>query len=172
VRAILPAGLWAVLTVLRVGAADAQINADSVQTVTRDTLEPLLATYAPAQETRWHRSPTDPFTIVGYFAKNLKYAERFEIVLTVTDKATIWFRVYPQWGGDYINLDKVRDASGLMQKLLRFSYHNFFFWGADDALDVFAGYQCTLESGFPEEAIKVVIRSVPLLDEDVGEVPS
>jgi hypothetical protein len=37
-------------------------------------------------------------------------------------------------------------------------------------LDVFAGYTFTLESGFPEEAIKVVIRSIPLIDARIGEL--
>jgi hypothetical protein len=37
-------------------------------------------------------------------------------------------------------------------------------------LDVFAGFTFTLESGVPEEAIKVVIRSIPLLDPSVGEL--
>lgn len=172
-RAILPVGLWALLTLSGAGVVAAQmINVDSVQVVTRDRLETLLATYPPAHDTKWHRSTNDPFAIVGYFDKGLKYAERFEIVITVTQKATIWFRVYPQWGGDYINIDKVRDRSGLMQKMLQFSYHNIFFWGAEDALDVVVGYQFTLESGFPEEAIKVVIRSVPLIDEYVGEIGS
>jgi len=45
-----------------------------------------------------------------------------------------------------------------MEKLLQLSYDHFFLWGADDALDAFARYSFTLESGFPEEAIKVLIR--------------
>ena len=57
-----------------------------------------------------------------------------------------------------------------MQRLPQFSYHNFFFWGADDTRDIFAGYQFPLESGFPEAALEVVIRSVPLIDESVGEM--
>jgi len=173
VRAILPAGLWAVLTVSSLQAVAAQkIDVDSVQTVTRTKLEALLAAYGPAQETRWHRSQNNPFAMVGYFDKGLTYASQFEIIITITDKATIWFRVYPHWDGGYFNVDSASDVSGLMHKLLRDSYHNFFFWGADDALDIFAGYEFTLESGFPEEAIKVVIRSVPLIDGSVGELVS
>jgi hypothetical protein len=110
--------------------------------------------------------------MVGYFDKGLNHASRFQIIITITDKATIWFRVYPLWSGDYINIDEASDPNGLMRKLLRDSYHNFFFWGVDDDSDVFAGYEFTLESGFPEEAIKVVIRSVPLIDGSVGELGS
>jgi hypothetical protein len=107
--------------------------------------------------------------MVGYFDKDLTYASRFEIFLTITNKATIWFRVYPMWS-DYINIDEARDASGLTRWLLRDSYRSFFFWGVDDDSDVFAGYEFTLEDGFPEETIKVVIRSVPLIDGSVGEM--
>ena len=40
----------------------------------------------------------------------------------------------------------------------------------DDASHVFAAYAFTLESGLPEEAIKEVLRSIPLVDESVGEI--
>jgi len=71
---------------------------------------------------------------------------------------------------DRINIEKVRDPHGLELQILRFSAHNFLHWGVDDASDVFAAYSFTLESGFPEEAIKVVLRSIPLVDESVGEI--
>ena len=44
-------------------------------------------------------------------------------------------------------------------ELLHLSAHNFLHWGVDDASHVFAAYAFTLESGFPEEAIKEVLRS-------------
>jgi hypothetical protein len=42
--------------------------------------------------------------------------------------------------------------------------------GLDDNRDAFAGYQFTLESGFPEAAVKEVIKSIPLIDESVGDL--
>jgi hypothetical protein len=138
---------------------------------TLDRLKALVATFGPAREIRWYR-PDWPYDVDGYLDKGLTYASRFEIYMTVTPRQTIWVRVYPQVGNEHVNLDRVRDPNGLMQQLLRFSYHNFFFWGADDASDVFAGFQFTLESGFPEDAIKVVIRSIPLIDESVGQMES
>ncbi len=72
--------------------------------------------------------------------------------------------------GDKINMKEVLDPNGLALRLLRFSAHNFLHWGVDDASDVFAAYSFTLESGFPEEAIKEVLRSIPLVDESVGEM--
>ena len=46
----------------------------------------------------------------------------------------------------------------------------FFYWGMDDVYDVFAAFTFTLESGFPTEALDMVLRSVPLLDKKVGEM--
>jgi hypothetical protein len=59
---------------------------------------------------------------------------------------------------------------GLWAVLTASAAHNFLHWGVDDVSDVFAAYTFTLESGFPEEAIKVVLRSIPLVDESVGEI--
>ncbi len=170
-RTILPAWLWVVLAVSTVGAVAAQkIDVDSVQVVTWNKLDSLLATYGPARDIRWHRKPNEPLTMVGSLDKGLKYAWSFDIFITITEKATIWFRVYPVIAGDYINLETCRDPQGLMRKMLRDNYRNFFWWATNDAWDVFAGFQFTLESGFPDEAFKVVIRSVPLIDESVGEM--
>ena len=172
VRAILSAGLWVfLLAVSRPMTVVAQTDGDSVQAVTCEKLKALLATYPPAREMRWyvinHNGDFDAF-----LDKGLTYASRFEVYITVTRQRTIWIRVYPQVLGEHVNLDNVRDPNGLARLLLRLSYHNFFFWGADDSADLFAGYQFTLESGFPEEAIKEVIKSIPLIDDSVGDINS
>ena len=57
-----------------------------------------------------------------------------------------------------------------MRKLLNLSDHNFLFWGADDTGDVFAGYTFTLESGFPDKAIEIVLYSIAPLDQYVGQM--
>ncbi len=168
VRAILPAGVWLVLMLNGFRMAAGQTAADSVQVTTRDKLRALFATYGPARDIRWYRS-NDPFVFAGFLDKGLTHTPRFEVYVSVTERKTIWIRVYPQFG-EHINLDEVSDRTGLMRKLLRLSYRNFFWWGANDDLDVFAGFEFTLESGFPEEAIKVVIRSIPLIDQSVGEI--
>jgi hypothetical protein len=100
----------------------------------------------------------------------LHYTPRFEIYVSVTRQQTIQFRIYPQFFGSYLNLDSLSNEDSLMERVLRFSDKGFFFWAADENRDVFAGYTFTLESGFPEEAIKEVLRSVPLLDSSVGEL--
>jgi hypothetical protein len=147
----------------------AQSAADSVQAATLEKLEAVIATYEPAREIRWYRAGS-PFDLDGFYDKSLHWSSRLEIYITVTRQSTIWLRVYPQYYGHHINLNRVHDPSGLMQQMLRFSYHNFFFWGLDDNRDAFAGYQFTLESGFPEAAVKEVIKSIPLIDGSVGDL--
>ncbi len=88
----------------------------------------------------------------------------------MTPNDTIGFRIYPHYNGGYINLARARDAGGLMRKLLYFSDQNFLFWGADDTQDVFTGYTITLESGFPRDAIVIVLRSIHNADKFVGEM--
>jgi hypothetical protein len=125
-RAILPAGLWAILTLSGVGAAAAQPNTDVVRAATRQKLHALLDTYAPAREMRWYRSK-DPFGIEGFCDKDLRYTPRFEIIISITRQQTISVRVYPHWTGGYMNIDRARDPNGLMQRLLRFTDQDLFF---------------------------------------------
>jgi hypothetical protein len=56
-----------------------------------------------------------------------------------------------------------------MRRMLIFSDRNFLFWGADSTDDTFCGYTFTLESGFPDNAIVVVLRSIRSTDKFVGE---
>lgn len=147
----------------------AQSANDSVQAATLAQLKAVIASYDPARQIRWVRADS-PFDLEGFYDKGLKWANRLEIEITVTHQATIWIRVYPQYYEHHINLDHVHDQNGLMQRMLQLSYHNFFFWGLDDRRDAFAGYQFTLESGFPEAAVKEVIKSIPLIDESVGDL--
>ena len=147
----------------------AQSPADSIQAATLDKLKTVIASFEPARQIRWIRA-SGPFDLEGFYDNGLRWSSRLEIYITVTHQATIWLRVYPQYYGHHINVNRVHDPSGLMQQMLRFSYHNFFFWGLDDNLDAFAGYQFTLESGFPEESVKEVIKSIPLIDGSVGDL--
>ncbi|HZS62704.1 MAG TPA: hypothetical protein VFA43_25820 [Gemmatimonadaceae bacterium] len=142
---------------------------DSVQAATLAQLEGVIASYEPAKAIRWYRA-NDAFDLDGYYDKGLKWSNRLEIHITVTRQQTIWIRVYPQYYEHHINLDHVNNANGLMQQMLKMSYHNFFFWGLDDNRTAFAGYQFTLESGFPEAAVKEVIKSIPLIDGSVGDL--
>lgn len=169
-RAIRAVAFWAVLSATSVWGSAAQTNADALRARTRDRLFALVRTYAPTLHFKIYRHDDDPFTIEAIYDKDLKHAPRFETWISVTRQQTIQFRVYTQWYEGYLNIDKAQDSDGFMQRLLQLSDKDFFFWAADEDKDVFAGFTFTLESGFPEEAIKVVIRSIPLLDRDIGEL--
>ncbi len=139
---------------------------------TREKLRVLLEKSGPIKgiETSFRQSTKQPYNFVGAMTGGLKNCESMEIVIGVTDSDTINFRVYPHYKGGYINLDKARDTNGLMRKLLNLSNSGFLFFGADASGDVFAAYTITLESGFPEEAVNVVLASIRNLDQFVGEL--
>src|SRR5262245_12449776 len=118
----------------------------------------------------FRQSEKQPYNFVGVMRDGLTNCESLEIVISVTAKDTIGFRIYPHYKGGYINVDKARNGTGLMRKLLQFSDEAFLFWGMDSSSDVFAGYTFTLETGFPEEAVTVVLRSIRNTDKFVGDL--
>jgi hypothetical protein len=137
---------------------------------TRDQLLQLLEKVGPNIKVTFRQSEKQPFNMVGVLRDGLTNAESYEIVVGVSTDQTIGFRVFPHYKGAYINLDKVRNANALMRQLMLFNDRNFLFWGADGSSDVFAGYTFTLESGFPEAAIIIVLRSIVNLDPYVGQM--
>jgi len=157
-----------------VPAATAQTPAqkEAARIETREKLRALLATAGPKRgiEIAFRQSDKQPFNFVGVKRGVFTNAEGFEVVIGVSKDETIGFRIYPYYKGSYINLDKARNSAGLMRKLLNLTDHNFLFWGADDTGDIFAGYTFTLESGFPDKAIEIVLYSITPLDPYVGEM--
>ena len=137
---------------------------------TRDQLAQLLNRAGPDIKVAFSQSQKQPFNYVGSLKTGLVNADSFEIVVSVTQNNTIGFRIYPHYKSDYINVDKVKNSAGLMRLLLRLSDRAFLFWGADSSGDIFTGYTFTLESGFPEEAIKIVLRSIVNSDKFIGEM--
>ena len=101
--------------------------------------------------------------------EGLNNAEKFEIVISVTTKETIGFRIFPHYKGAYINIDKAQNSTQLLRKLVQLNETTFLFWGADDTGDVFTGYTFTLESGFPDKAIEIVLSSIRNSDQFVGK---
>jgi hypothetical protein len=118
----------------------------------------------------FRQSDKQPYNFVGTMDDELKNAESLEIVVRVTTSDTISFRVFPHYKDGYINLDKVKDSKGLMKRMLLYNDENFLFWGADESKDVFCAYTVTLESGFPDEALTVILRSIRAADRFVGEL--
>ena len=137
---------------------------------TRDNLAALLDKAGPQINVAFRQSTKQPFNYVGILKQGLVNSDSFEIVISVTANETIGFRIYPHYKDGYINIDKVRNSAGIMRQLLRLSDRAFLFWGADESGDVFTGYTFTLESGFPDEAIRIVLRSIVNSDKFVGEM--
>lgn len=151
--------------------ASAQTAAsDPTRDATRENLRALLAVQGPKIGVAFRQSTKNPYNFVGSLTQNLKNCDYLEIVISVTAQNTIGFRVYPHYKGGYINLSKVINYAAYTRKLLFFSDDNFLFGGADSEGDSFFGYTFTLESGFPEAAINIVLASLKNQDQFVGEL--
>ncbi len=150
-------------------AAKAQ---DTARDDTRTQLGQLLQTAGARDDVNvsFSQSTKNPYNFIGLMTTGLTYSDSLEIVISVSKSNTIGFRVYPHYKGGYINLGRAKNPNALMRKLLYFGDQNFLFWGADDTSDVFSGYSITLESGFPAEAITIVLRSIRNTDTFVGQV--
>lgn len=137
---------------------------------TRDLLSKLLTKMGPEVNITFAQSQKQPFNHIGILKQGLANAESFEVLVKVAANDTIAFRIYPHYKSTYINVDKALNPAALMKQLLRLSDRAFMFWGVDEAGDVFTGYTFTLESGFPEEAISIVLRSIVNSDKFIGEL--
>lgn len=154
--------------------AAAQTPAEKLasRNATREKLRALLAASGPKKgiEIAFRQSDKNPYNFVAVKRGGMTNAEGFEIVVGISDNETIGFRIYPYYKGGYVNVDKAKNGTGLMRKMLNLNDHNFLYWGADDSGDVFASYTFTLESGFPDKALEVVLYSIAPLDQYVGEM--
>lgn len=151
-------------------AVFAQDNAESSRNKTRERMSALLQRVGPDVKVNFQPSSKSQYVFTGVLRDGLVNSEYFEIVITVTTKDTISFRIFPHYKGGYINIDKARNGAQLLRKLAQLNDSTFLFWGADDTGDVFTGYTFTLESGFPDEAIKIVLSSIKNSDQFVGEM--
>ena len=159
-----------ILTTLSGPAVYSQRDKEANRVRTREMLAQLLEKAGPELKVFFNRSEKQPFNYVGSLKAGLVNADSFEIVISVTADETVGFRIYPHYKDGYINVDKARNSTALMKLLLRLSDRAFLFWGADEAGDIFTGYTFTLESGFPEEAISIVLRSIVNSDKFIGEM--
>jgi hypothetical protein len=150
--------------------AQGQQNEPAARIRTREQVNQLLAKVGPSLRIAFRKSEKQPFNFVGLLKEGLTHAESFEVVIGVTPNQTIGFRIFPRYKGGYINIDNVKNGPGLMRLLLKLSDSAFLFWGIDPSGDIFTGYTVTLESGFPEESIKIVLRSIVNSDKFIGEM--
>jgi hypothetical protein len=161
--------LIAALFALLLAAAPYASAQSASRDATREKLRATLATAGSRTDVNcaFRQSTKNPYNFVGSMT-GFRNSDSLEVVISVTQSDTIGFRVYPHYRGNYINLGRATDGNGLMRRLLYLSDQNFLFWGADDTGDVFSGYTVTLESGFPEDAIVTVLRSIRNTDKFVG----
>jgi hypothetical protein len=152
------------------GAAGAQQIDDAKRTRNRVQLAQLLDDAGPGVNMSFQRSTGQPYNYSGLLTTGLTHAESFDVVFGVSDVDTYMLKAYPKYKGGYVNVDKAKDPAALMRALLNLSFRTFLFWGIDNEGDVFVAYTFTLESGFPEEAIKVVLRSIVIHDKFFGEL--
>ena len=167
-RARLALVVLMLLAFLPASAQESPVTRDQARELLRASLE----RYGPLPDVNidFRQSEKQPYNFVGMMTAGLKNSQELEVVVGISDKSTISVHVYPHYQGHYINLDKARDPAGLMRHLLVLNHDHFFYWGADDDHDVFAGYTFTLESGYPDEAMRIVLRSIRANDDYVGEL--
>jgi hypothetical protein len=166
------------LLILTAACAEFVVQAQTPQekeasrVATREKLRTLLQNAGPKKGIgiTFRQSEKQPFNFVGMLQEGLTNADSYEVVIGVSTDETIGFRIYPHYRGAYVNINKARDSSALMRQLLLLNDKNFLFWGRDDSGDIFAGYTFTMESGFPERAIEVVLYSIRPLDKFVGDM--
>jgi hypothetical protein len=143
---------------------------DTARDKTRERLNALLTRVGPDLGIAFKPSSKSPFVFTGMLRDGLKNVDSFEVVISVTTKDTIGFRIFPHYKGAYINIDKAKNSAQLLRKIAQLNDSTFLFWGADDTGDVFTGYTFTLESGFPDKAIEIVLSSIRNSDQFVGEM--
>ena len=164
------AGLLICLIILATASTVFSQDADTARDKTRERLSALLTRVGPDMGIEFKASSKSQFVFTGVLHDGLKHADSLEIVISVTTKETIGFRIFPHYKGGYINIDKARNTSQLLRKIAQLNDSTFLFWGADDTGDVFTGYTFTLESGFPDKAIEIVLSSIKNSDQFVGEM--
>ena len=169
-RRIPMAVLFALAITFAAPPARGQQDEPAARIRTREQLGRLLGKVGPGLNITFRQSEKQTFNFVGLLKEGLTHAESFEIVVGVTQNQTIGFRIFPRYKRGYINIDNVKNPPGLMRLLLRLSDTAFLFWGVDPSGDIFTGYTITLESGFPEESIKIILRSIVNSDKFIGEM--
>ena len=147
-----------------------QGTGDTARDKTRTRLDALLQREGPAVRVDFHPSEKSPYLFAGSLREGLKNADSMEILISVSPSETINVRVFPHYRNSLINIDKARNSSLLLRKLAQLNDKTFLFWGATETGDVFTGYTFTLESGFPDAAIQIVLSSIKNSDQFVGEL--
>ena len=144
---------------------------DAARNLTRSRMSSILAIAGARSDVNvaFRQSTKNPYNFVGTMT-GMVNCNPLEIVWSVTKSDTIGLRAYCHYNGGYINVGRAKDAYGLMRRLLLLNDENFLYWGADDSGDVFTAYTFTLESGFPDDGITIVARSLRNTDKFIGQL--
>lgn len=169
-RRIPMALLFALVMTFTALPTQGQQNESAARIRIREQLGQLLGKVGPSLHITFRPNEKQPFGFVGLLKEGLTHAESFVVSIGVSQNQTIAFRIFPRYKNGYLNIDNVKNGPGLMRLLLRLSDDTFLFWGVDPSGDIFTGYTVTLESGFPEESIKVVLKSIVNSDKFIGEM--
>ena len=164
------AGVAIALAILGAGTAAAAQSNTAERAASRDQLRAVLTSYGPTVNINFRQSDKNEWNFVGNLTQGLTNAEYFEVVAGITSNKTLSISSYPHYKGSYINVDKARNPTGLLRRMANLSYRNFMPWGSDDGGDIVALFKITLESGFPNEAVRVVLSSIKNLDQYVGQM--
>lgn len=148
----------------------ANAQTDQQRDATRERVRAALAVSGPKIGVQFKQSSANPYNFIGSKTTNLKNADSLEIIVSVGMSNTVGFRIYPHYKGGYINLDRVQNRANFARHLLNLSDTNFLFWGVAANNDTFCGFTFTLESGFPDAALDIVVRSIPGADKYVGQL--
>ena len=137
---------------------------------TRDRLSQLLQRTGPDLKIEFKQVEKQQYAFVGALKEGLKNSDSLEVVIRVLANETIGIKIFPHYKANYVNIDKARNTTQLLRQMVQFNDKSFLFWGADDTGDIFAGYIFTLESGFPDEGIRIVLASAKNADDYVGKM--
>ena len=131
----------------------------------------ILASVGPRDDVAiaFRQSTQNAYNFVGS-ATGLTNSDSLEVVISVTEYKTVSFRVYPYYHGGYINLNRAKDRAGLMHKLLNITTPTSCSSAPTTPMTCSPATPSRSNSGFPNEAVTIVLRSLRNQDKYVGEM--
>jgi hypothetical protein len=158
------------LVVLAAPSLSAQKIDEETRYRNREQLSIALRSAADVSNLNFQPAKVNKFNFSANLTTGLRNAESIEVVVGATDVDTIFLHAYPKYQGAFMNVEKVKNPTAMMRQILKLSGRTFCHWGTDAQGDIFFGFTFTLESGFPVEAIRVVLRSIGNHDQYIAEL--
>jgi hypothetical protein len=162
--------LVAVVIALSAVPANAQKIDEAARNRNHERLVELLKNAGPGVNLSFKQSAKQRYNQSAFLTQGLTSAESIEVVFSTTEVDTYSMNAYPKYKGVFININRAKDQLALTRQLLALNHRTFLHWGTDSSGDVFMGFTITLESGFPAEAIRTVLRSIAVHDKFIAEL--